>query len=66
MTFEIDIVTEEETIDQAVESINKLGEGIKVIKVVPEGNGSGWPTVIIEAPKSAIPTLEKWYGSEVE
>ena len=65
MQFELDIVTEETSIDQTVTEVEKLDKSIKVIKVYPEGRGSGWPTIIVEAPSTMKETLSNWYGGEV-
>lgn len=63
-TYELDIVTEDITLDEAVAQINAI-EGATVILTSENGYGSGWPTAIVSATDEALPALEKWYGGEI-
>jgi hypothetical protein len=63
-TYELDIVTEEVTLEEAVAQINAI-EGATVILTSENGYGSGWPTVIVSATDEAFPALQEWYGSEI-
>jgi hypothetical protein len=63
-TYEIDIVTEDRSLDEAIIEMNSI-EGVTVVMTVPEGLGSGWPTVIASVTDEALPALEAWYGSEI-
>ena len=64
-TYELDICTEEITLDTAITQINAIS-GATVILSSESGHGSGWPTVIVSATDEARPELEKWYGGDIE
>lgn len=63
-TIELDIVTEDKTLDEAVAELNAI-EGVTVLVVSESGYGSGWPTVTLAVIPEAISLLEEWYGSEI-
>lgn len=63
--YEIDYVTEDKSLDQAVAEL-KLIEGVAVLIVSEGGHGSGWPTIVFSATPEAKPKVEAWYGAEIE
>jgi hypothetical protein len=63
-TYELDIVTEDITLEEAVAQINAI-EGVTVILTSESGYGAGWPTVIVSVTDEALPALEEWYGGEI-
>lgn len=63
-TYELDIVTEERSLEVAIKEINRI-EGVTIILTAPNGLGSGWPTVVAAVTDEALPKLEEWYGSKI-
>jgi len=61
-SYEIDIVTEDISLDDAVTAINNI-EGVVV--VLTTERSFGWPTATVYVTDGALPALEAWYGSEI-
>ncbi len=61
-TIELDIVTEDITLDEAVEELGNI-EGITVL-IVSE-RPDVWPSVTLAVTPEAMPKLEEWYGGEI-
>jgi len=59
--YEIDIVTDTVTFENIMENLKKSVPGVKVLEIVMEGRGTGWPTIEIEIPNGSFDNLRMWY-----
>jgi hypothetical protein len=59
--YELDISFETLSFEETIETLKKSVKEIKVLEVVKEGRGSGWPTILVELPVKSMDNLKTWY-----